>query len=479
VHDLHSVWANSTSVTSIAITGPMNPTSAGATPSRERLFICRPETTDTGSTDTGSADTGSADTETACARDILTRLATRAYRRPVDDASLDILMQFFRMGRELRGFDTGIQYAVARVLVDPQFIYRFESEPPELAAGEIHRLDDYELASRLSFFLWSSIPDDELLEVAGQARLSRPDVLARQVDRMLADPRSSALVENFASQWLSLRRLYAVNPLSASFDGSLRAAMRRETELLFETILREDRSVIELLDADYTYVNERLARHYAIPHIRGSHFRRVPLAEDNGRRGLLGHGSILTVTSAPNRTSPVMRGIWILENLLNVAPPPPPPGVETNLDETTQPGDGATSIRQRLERHRADPSCASCHDVIDPIGIALEHFDAIGTWRETTEAGPVDARTALWDGTPIRGAEDLRQALIERRELFVETMVEKLMTYGLSRPIDHHDMPAVRAVARRAENQGYRFSALVQGIVETPAFQMRTTGGAL
>ena len=350
--------------------------------------------------------------EESCARQILSRLATRAWRRPVSerDATIATLMEFFESGRQLRGFESGIQYALARLLVDPQFIYRFERAPANAREGTVYRVSDLELASRLSFFLWSSIPDDQLLEVAAAGRLHDPVVLEQQTRRMLADERARALVDSLAGQWLLLRQLDDVAPGTKEFDGSLRYAFGRETELLFETIVREDRSILDLIDADYTFVDERLARHYGIPYVRGSRFRRVAL-KDEARRGLLGHGSLLTVTSAGDRTSPVKRGKWILENLLGAPVPQPPPGVETNLAESTAPGAAPTSVRQRLERHRANPTCASCHAVMDPVGFALEPFDldrqvSRERWRR---AGQCNRTARRWHrarrpGQPAKGA---------------------------------------------------------------------------
>jgi hypothetical protein len=457
VDDLYSNWAGSPGIQSVSITGPLNASGPGRTPSRDRIFVCRPE---------------NAAAERACAETILRTLATRAYRRPVDDGSLSTLMEFYASGQDLRGFETGIQYALARILVDPQFIYRFEREPRDLADGDVYALGDYELASRLSFFLWSSIPDDELLAVAAEGGLQDAAVRASQVRRMLADPRAHALVENFAGQWLLLRQLETVNPASNDFDGNLRQAFKRETELLFESILAADASIVDLLDADYTFVDERLASHYGMPNIRGSRFRRVEL--DGPRRGLLSHGSVLTVTSAPNRTSPVKRGAWILENILGTPAPLPPPGVETDLDETAAAQGERTTIRERLERHRADPDCAACHYMIDPLGFALENFDAIGRWRDTDNGRPVDASGRLWDGTELAGPAGLREALLARREMFVIEATRKLLTYGLGRPVAHSDMPAVRAIVREAGGVDYRFSALVLGIVDSSPFRMKT-----
>jgi hypothetical protein len=461
VDDLWSELANTAGVTSLTINGPLNPTGPGDTPSRRRILTCRP---------------ASAAEETACARTILATLASRAFRRPLatSDAAIDTLMGFFESGRQLRGFDTGIQYALARVLVDPQFIYRFERAPAGTADGAVYRISDLELATRLSFFLWSSIPDDELLAAAAGGRLADRAVLEQQTRRMLSDPRSQALVDNLAGQWLLLRELEDVAPGTKEFDGNLRYAFRRETELLFETIVREDRSILDLIDADYTFVDERLARHYGIPNVRGSRFRRVATT-GSARRGLLGHGSFLTVTSAANRTSPVKRGKWVLENLLGAPVPQPPPGVETNLTEP--PGAAPSSMRQRLERHRASPTCAACHNVMDPVGFALEPFDLIGAWRDTDGGSPVDATGRLADGTALDGPAGLRAALLDRRGAVASTAAEKLLTYALGRRVEHFDMPAVRRIVRDAAPGGYRFSALVAGIVHSTPFQMKRFDG--
>jgi mono/diheme cytochrome c family protein len=462
VDDLFSELAPSAGVQSLTINGPLNPTGPGDTPSRRRIFACRP---------------AQPAEEAACARQILAGLASRALRRPVTrtDVTLDTLMDFFASGRTLRGFDAGIQYALARLLVDPEFIFRFEREPAGVAAGAVYRISDLELASRLSFFLWSSIPDDELLAVAGAGRLADPAVLEQQTRRMLADPRARALVDNVAGQWLLLRQLETVAPATKEFDGNLRHAFRRETELLFETILREDRSVLDLIDADYTFVDERLARHYGIPNIRGSRFRRVTL-DAGARRGLLGHGSLLTVTSVGNRTSPVKRGKWILENLLGAPVPLPPPGVETNL-EAPAAAAAPSSLRQRLEQHRASPSCASCHAVMDPIGFSLENFDLTGKWRDADGGVPVNAAGRLADGTTLDGPASLRRALLDRREALVATTTEKLLTYALGRRVEYFDMPAVRAIVRGAARDDYRLSSLVAGIVKSTPFQLKRNEG--
>jgi hypothetical protein len=464
VDDLFSEFAMSVGVSGVSISGPFAPTGPGDTPSRRRIFICRP-----------AAGTD----EAGCARRILAHLATRAFRSPVaaTDPAIDTLLGFYRSGHELRGFEAGIQYALARLLVDPRFIFRFEHEPANLPVGAVYRVSDLELASRLSFFLWSSVPDEELLTVAASGRLKDRAVLEQQTRRMLADQRAHAMVDNLAGQWLLLRDLENAAPASRDFDGNLRYSFRRETELLFESILEEDRSILDLLRADYTFLDERLARHYGVPNVRGSRFRRVTVSDD-ARRGLLGHGSVLTATSVGNRTSPVKRGKWILENLLGAPVPSPPPGVEVNL-EPSKVGDAATSLRQRMERHRASPACASCHAVMDPIGFSLENFDLAGKWRDSDGGVPVAASGRLADGTAIDGPAGLRQALLGRPDAFVATAVERLLTYAVGRKLEQFDMPAVRGVVRSTARQDYRFSSLVVGIVQSTPFQMKKkVGGA-
>jgi cytochrome c551/c552 len=457
-------------VEQVMVTGPFNPTGPGNTPSRRRIFTCRPES--------GAAlARRSAEREVGCARTILTALAQRAYRRPVTADDLAPLMDLYQAARAEGGtFDAGIEQSLRLVLASPKFLFRVETPPAASGStqpGRAARVTDLELASRLSFFLWSSIPDEELLKLAGQGRLDEPAVLQAQVERMLRDPRSRALVDNFASQWLRLRNLRSHSPIARdfpNFDNELREAFRTETELFFASIIREDRSVVDLLNADYTYVNERLARHYGIPNVYGSHFRRVTVQQP-ARRGLLGHGSILTVTSYPNRTSPVLRGKWVLENLLGTPPPAPPqdvPDIEEN-----QPGEDARSLRARLEMHRRSPSCASCHRVMDPLGFALENFDGLGQWRDKEPGGAIDPTGQLADGTPIDGPVALRNAVLERREMFVRTLTEKLMTYGLGRGIELDDRPLVREVARNAAARDYRWSSIVLGIVRSAPFQMK------
>jgi hypothetical protein len=454
-------------VQALTIIGPFDATGVGDTPSRREIFACRPS---------------SAADELHCAQRILGRLATRAYRRPVaaDSAELTALMRFFELGREEGGdFDAGIGYALSRLLVDPRFLYRFEREPAELAVGAVYAVDDFELASRLSFFLWSSIPDDELLVLAAEGRLGDPRVLASQVDRMLADERSAALVENFASQWLLLRELDTVVPQDSGFDEELRAALRRETELLFADLLREPRSVRTLLDADYTYLNERLAAHYGVAGVRGNRMRRVDWAADSPRRGLLGHGSILTATSAPNRTSPVVRGQWLIQSLLGAEVPSPPPGAEADLSAEASESEGlaGNTVRERLELHRANPTCAGCHGIMDPLGLALENFDLLGRWREQEDGHAIDARAAMVDGTQLNGPQDLRRALLARSDVFVAALTERLMSYALGRELTSHDLPVVRAVVRTAAADDHTLHALVQAIVANDSFRKRVKTG--
>jgi hypothetical protein len=452
--------ARAPGISQIAIAGPHNATGPGDTPSRRRLFVCTPAT---------------ASDEEPCARRILSTLLTRAYRRPIGSSAPELVtpLEFYRSGRQVGSFERGIQRALARVLVDPAFLFRFEREPATIAVGAAYKLSDLELASRLSFFLWSSIPDDELIALAAKGALKEPATLERQVRRMLSDARAEALVANFAGQWLFLRELKNARPDSADFDANLRASMQRETELLFRTILQEDRSVVEFLDSDFTFVDERLARHYGIAGVRGPRMRRVTIPADSPRRGLLGHGSILTLTSAANRTSPVVRGKWILDNLLGTPPPQPPPGVETNLEKDPQQVK-VTSLRQRLEQHRNNPTCAACHRLIDPIGLALENFDHTGRWREMDGPARIDATGQLADGTKVTGPDSLRRALLARSDVFVSVVAEKLLTYAVGRPMRPADMPAVRAIVRGAAPEQYKLSSLILQTVRTPQFQMRT-----
>jgi hypothetical protein len=457
VDDVFSEPEPTGGIRGIEIDGPLNPTGVGDTPSRRRILVCTPVSTAE---------------EPGCAREIITTLATRAFRRPLDPADLPPLLLFYEGGRASGTFEDGIQQAVARILVDPRFLYRIESDAPGLASGTPHPVDDYELATRLSFFIWSSIPDDTLLATAGSGRLHEPGVLAGEVSRMLADAKADALVDNFAAQWLRLRELDSVTPDADAFDENLRLSMARETESLFSTIQREDLSILRLLDADFTFVDERLAEHYGLTGIRGSHFRRIEIPADSPRRGLLGQASILTLTSVTNRTSPVIRGAWVLETLLGSPAPVPPPGVETTL-EGDDGGAVADTVRERLEAHRADPVCASCHAIMDPLGFTLENFDLIGAWRDTDGGNAIDATAVLTDGTVVDGPEALRLALLDRSGTFVTTATEKLMTYALGRRLEYYDMPAIRAIVSRAAGEDYRFSSLVQGIVASDAFRMR------
>ena len=451
-------------VGSVSIAGPYDVTTPGDTLSRRTIFTCQPASP-------------SLQTEDRCARAILSKLARRAYRRPATERDVETLLSFYAQGRRKGSFDSGIQLALERLLVDPNFLFRIENEPTGLKPGTAYRLSDLELASRLSFFLWSSIPDDELLDVASRGELKQPSVLGRQVRRMLADPRSNALVSNFAGQWLLLRNMRSVYPdpeLFPHFDDNLREALLRETELFLENELREDRSLTGLLEADYSFVNERLAQHYGVPNIYGNRFRRVPVGKYR-RGGLLTHGSLLTVTSYPNRTSPVLRGKWLLENILGTPPPPPPPNVPT-LPERGEDGKPA-SVRERLQQHRKNPACAVCHAPMDPLGFALENFDAIGAWRATDTNFPIDASAALPNGRTFEGADGLRGVLVDQRDQFIQTVTEKLMTYALGRGIGHYDLPAIRQIIRDASREDYRWSSVILGVVKSVPFQMRRTGG--
>jgi hypothetical protein len=463
-------------VRSVEISGPHRPTGPGNGPSRQRIFVCHPSSTSSGRPAYAPGAVPDAAAEHTCARQILSTLARRAYRRPASATDVDTLMAFFDEGRTQGGFDTGIEHALRRLLASPEFLLRVERDPA-FAAG-VYRISDIELASRLSFFLWSSIPDDQLLDLAVKNRLSDDAVLSAQVRRMIADPRAEAFVQNFAGQWLFLRNLDAVVPVQSifpDFDDALRQAFRRETELFFDSIVREDRSALDLLRADYTFVNERLAEHYGIPNVKGNHFRRVSLGAETKRRGLLGQGSILTVTSYPDRTSPVVRGKWILENLLGSPPPPPLPNVP-QLRATTAEGQ-VLSMRQRMERHRANPVCASCHAMMDPLGLSLENFDAIGRWRTLGEsAAPIDASGVAPDGLAFEGADGLRAALL-RSDRFVATLTEKMLTYALGRGLEYYDAPAVRAILRDSARDEYRFSSLVLGVVQSAPFRMRKAAG--
>ena len=439
-------------VTNVAIAGPLSSTGPGDTPSRRSIFVCRPS---------ASQD------EVPCAKKILSTLARRAYRGPVADGELETLLGFYQRGRNTGSFDSGIQLAVQRMLVSPRFVFRFEEEPDGVGAGAAYRISNLELASRLSFFLWGSIPDDQLLDLAAHNKLSDPAMLREQTLRMLRDPRADALVKNFAGQWLFLRE---VKNAPGPANAELKQAMQHETELLFQSILREDRSALDLLNADYTFVNERLARHYGIPNIYGNHFRRVTV-QDPARRGLLGQASLLLVTSVADRTSPVARGKWILENLLGVNAPVPPPNVPA-LEESASKNE-PRSVRQQMEIHRRNPACASCHKIMDPIGLSLENFDLVGKWRDADQGISIDASAELVDGTKVNGPASLRNALLDRSDVFLTTMTEKLMTYGLGRGVRYFDMPAVRTIVRDAAKNDERFSSFVLGVVQSTPFQMR------
>ncbi len=442
----------------VDIIGPYNATSSGTTASREQIFTCYP---------------ASADENTACATEILGTLGRRAFRRPLTETDLELILSYYDDGSADGSFEQGIQTALRFILTSPEFLFRSEPDPDSVAPGAIYALSDLALASRLAFFLWSTLPDDELLALAEAGTLSDDAVLDAQIERMLRDPKAVALVDNFASQWLFLRNLQSINPDTRTFpnfDDKLRQAFRTETEMFIGSVIREDRSVIDLLNADYTYVNDRLAAHYGLPQIYGSHFRRVTL-QDESRRGLLGQGSILTVTSYPNRTSPVLRGKFLLENFIGAPAPPPPPDVP-DLPEN-QPGFATLSVRERLEQHREDPACRGCHAVMDPLGFSLENFDAIGRHRVRDAAGPIDSSGELADGTPVTNVNDLRTVLLAKPDIFVDTLSEKLLTYALGRGLTHRDMPIVRQIVRNAEADDYRFSALVKEIVRSTPFRMK------
>jgi mono/diheme cytochrome c family protein len=449
------------------ITGPFDATGPGDTPSRRRIFTCRPSQTTS---------------EEACARRVISTLARRAYRGQATAPDLERLHEFFLKGRKQGTFDTGIQTALQRILASPKFAFRVERDPAGVLPGQVYRISDLELASRLSFFLWSTIPDDELLRVAASGTLHTPAVLERQVRRMLADEKAEALVTNFAGQWLYLRNLRTLQPNSLEFpdfDDNLRQAFQRETELFFRSVLREDRNVLDLMTANYTFLNERLARHYGVPNIYGSQYRRVTL-QDDARRGLLGKGAILMVTSHADRTSPVVRGKWVLDNLLS-APVPPMPNNVPPLNEDPNRGGRILTMRERMEEHRKNPVCAACHKIMDPIGLSMENFDAVGAWRTRdggTLGSPINASGELLDGTKVDGVSSLRQALLRQPELFVGTVTEKLMIYALGRGLGYYDQPEIRAIVRDAGTQDYRFSSLVLGVINSTAFQKRIKLGA-
>jgi mono/diheme cytochrome c family protein len=483
-------WAGHPHIQTVAITGPFGATSPGDTPARRAIFTCTPAGSSATATKSRRS-SSSVTSEGGCARQILSRLARRAYRRSPTEAELQPLLAFYEDGRKEGSFDRGIQRGLERILASPLFIFRVEQDPPSRSelrrdpaasnvagsimvdAGRVYRISDTELASRLSFFLWSSIPDETLLARAERGTLQQAAALDAQITRMLADKKSGALVSNFAGQWLQLRNVRSVQPntnLFPDFDDNLRRSMRRETELLFESVIREDRSVLDLLRADYTYLDERLARHYGVPNIYGSQFRRVAVTDDP-RRGLLGHASILAVTSHAERTSPVLRGKWVLDNFLGLVVPPPPDDVPPLVAKD---GEAPKTLRAQMEAHRANPVCASCHKLLDPIGFALENFDAVGSWRTKEAAGPIDASGQLADGTRVDGVVALRNAILARPDVFVTTMTEKMFVYALGRGIEAYDRPAIRQIVRDAARENYRFSSLVRGIVRSPAFRMRT-----
>ena len=447
-------------IETFTITGPFNATGPGDTPSRRRIFSCT------------SGDE-------ACARTIVARLAHRAYRGMETPADMERLMEFYRAGRSAGTFESGVQMALERILASPKFMLRVERDPENVRQGQAHAVSDLELASRLSFFLWSSIPDDALLNAAAQGKLKGD--LEKQVRRMLADPKAAAMVDNFAGQWLYLRNLRGMIPNSVEFpdfDDNLRRSMLRETELFFESVMREDRNVLDLMTADYTFLNERLAKHYGVPNIYGSHFRRVSVA-DEARRGILGQASILMVTSHTDRTSPVVRGKWVLDNLLG-APPPPMPANVPPLNESNRREGRVVTMRERMDEHRTNPVCAGCHQIMDPIGFSLENFDAVGTWRGReggTGGTPIDASGQLLDGTKVNGPVELRKALLKQPEIFVGTVTEKLMIYALGRGLAAYDMPVARGIVRGAGRNNYRFSSIILGIVKSPPFQMRVKAG--
>tara|TARA_R110000772_G_scaffold81245_19_gene172905 strand:+ start:5206 stop:7647 length:2442 start_codon:yes stop_codon:yes gene_type:complete len=448
----------------VEIRGPFEATGTGTTASRETIFICNP----------GALE----DEQLACANEILSNLARKAYRRPVTENEVSDLLGFYEMGRDIGGFEKGIETGIRRIISGPEFLFRAEATPAGVAEGQAYQISDLDLASRLSFFLWSSIPDEELIGVAAEGRLSNPDVLEAQVERMLADPKAENLTSNFASQWLTLRNIQGIVPdpaLFPDYDDNLRQSSVRETQMLFQSIIDEDRNVVDLINADYTFVNESLAKVYGMPGILGDRMRRVAVTDET-RRGVLGHSSVLTLTSLSIRTSPVTRGKWFLTNLIATPPPEPPPNVDTNLTAT----EGVPqSLRQQMEMHRADPVCSSCHKLMDTIGFAMENFDGVGRYRTLDGTVPINAADTLFDGTQINGINDLRDWLLDNQEIFVSAMTEKLLQFALARPLDHADMPAVRQIVRSSAEQDYRFSSLIFGIVNSVPFQMRineTTG---
>jgi mono/diheme cytochrome c family protein len=463
----------------ISIIGPYNPAGAGDTPSRRRVFVCSPRGAARGvgapRAERGAGAEGPpALNEDSCAKRILSTVMRRAYRRPVTDTDLNKPLELYASAKAADGFEAGIEMGLAAVLSSPEFLFRIERDPAGVRPGSVYAISDLELASRLSFFLWSSIPDDELIDVAARGDLDKPAVLHRQVTRMLADPRSRNLVTNFASQWLHLRNLDSMTPdmrLFPDFDDNLRQAFRQETEMLVESVIRENRSVLDLLRANYTFVNERLAKHYGIPNIYGSRFRRIEFGEDGPRGGLLRQGSILLVTSYPTRTSPVIRGKWILDNLLGVPPPPPPADVPAL--EAVKTAKKTMTVRERLSEHRKNPSCSGCHKLMDPVGFALENYDAVGRWRTVDAGEPVDASGSLFDGSEFRGVAGLQKAILAHPEFFVTTLSEKLLTFATGRGAEHYDAPAIRKIVRDTRADDYRFASIVMGIVNSMPFRMR------
>ncbi len=459
VNDFYDVFNREGAIASVQINGPFEVKGAGNTPSRRAIFSCYPQ---------------AAKEEASCAQAILTRLATAAYRRPLQSNAAEVaeLLAFFDKGRTLGGFEVGIQYALSRMLMDPRFLYQIEQQPAGLAAGKVYALGDLELASRLSFFLWSSIPDKELLDIAASGKLHESAVLAQQVARMQRDARADALVQNFAGQWLKLRDLDNALPQDTAFNAQLRKAFRQETELLFNDLMRQNLGLLQLLDSGYTWLNAELAGHYGIEGVRGDYMRRVTLPENSPRRGLLGQGSILTATSVANRTSPVIRGAWIVEDLLGAPVPTPPPGIKTDLTQQNTPqGQSTNTLRERLELHHANPTCASCHQIMDPFGLALENFDLVGRWRTQDSGYALNTRTTMIDGTPIDGPVTLRKALLARGDVVAANIIEKLLSYALGRSITPADMPAVRKIAAATAGKGYRFADVVLAIVSSMPFQ--------
>jgi hypothetical protein len=446
-------------VNSITVAGPFKVQGPGETATREKIFICNPS---------GPAE------EMACAEKILSNLARRAYRRPINADDMPQLLALYKAGAEEGDFEGGIRLALQKILVSPDFLFRAEIDPPNATPGTVYKISDVELASRLSFFLWSSIPDEELLSIAERKELSTPSVLEAQVKRMLADPRSQSLVKNFSGQWLFLRNIARITPDQATFprfDENLRAALAKETELVIESQVREDHSVADLLSTDYTFLNERLAEHYGVKGIYGSEFRRVKL-DDPNRYGLLGQASILAVTSYPNRTAPTIRGKWVLEQLLGTPPPPPPPNVPSLKED---PNTQKLTMRQRMELHRTNPACAACHKQMDGLGFALENYDGLGSWRDNTGpgTGPIDSSGTLLDGSTFNGPAGLRQVLIQKKSMFVETLTERLLTYALGRGVEEYDHPTIRRIVREASADDQKWSAIILGIVNSTPFQMR------